>query len=124
MANNAVTTNAQMSNAIRNRKPFQHRSYRANNTTGRYANGRHLLADTKVYQVIHWDTTIAEFDAETGTVLYFNGSAISSTTSKFQGQILRTITKSERDNLLDLLEAAHGKARARQLRAMTSWSRY
>ena len=66
-----------MERAMRNRQPFQHRSYSA-----------YYQGDEYVLQ--HWSTVIASVDAD-GDLAFFAPGYYSNTTSGFQGRIIRNV---------------------------------
>ena len=83
------------------------KDWRGNSYQGRlYTDYRTGLS---VYELVHWDTTIAQFTTTTPgkvTLAYFNASYISPTTRGFQGRIFQAMSRAHTTRANDIAAVA------------------
>lgn len=71
-----------------------------------------------VYRIVHWRTTILEFDTNTREIVYLQAGYISQTTSTLLGRILRALPRDAVESFLPYIVTKHDFARVRRMLRM------
>lgn len=101
------TPNYKLESLIRELKPFT--NYNATITAEIDAKG--------IYRIVHWRTTILEFDTNTNQIVFLQAGYISQTTSALVGRILRALPRPAVEAILPLLPK-HDLTRVRKMLRM------
>lgn len=71
-----------------------------------------------VYRIVHWRTTILEFDTNTRQIIHLQAGYISQTTSTLLGRILRALPRNAVESFLPRIVTKHDFARVRRMLRM------
>ena len=71
-----------------------------------------------VYRIIHWRTTILEFNTNTNQIIHLRADYISQTTSTLLGRILRALPRDAVENFLPFIVTKHDFKRVRSMLRM------
>jgi N12 class adenine-specific DNA methylase len=71
-----------------------------------------------VYRVVHWRTTILEYDTNASKILYLRADYISQTTSTLVGRILRALPRDAVESFLPYIATKHDFTRVRRMLRM------
>jgi hypothetical protein len=68
-----------------------------------------------VYRIVHWYTTILEYDTNTNEIVYLRADYISQTTSTLVGRILRALPQNAVASFLPSISDKHDFTRVRRM---------
>ena len=111
MPTNSRVANWRLADLIAERKPFT--NYNASITAE--------ITPAGVYKITHWRTVILEYELATNTILFFEFSYISQTTSALQGRIIRALFTPQ--NIRELFYHFSMSGQRRELRRLKGMAR-
>jgi hypothetical protein len=71
-----------------------------------------------VYRIVHWRTTILEFNTNTNQIIHLQAGYISQTTSTLVGRILRALPRDAVESFLPYIVTKHDFTRVRRMLRM------